>query len=153
MRVDLLPPTEQSAVDVGMFLFETFAREHNFAGIEHGRVNAERAYAYIWDALTNGAVWLVRDEDGIAGSISLTPRQLWWTDTDYWGDGWFYVRPDKRTTKAAFMLLGAAEDFCRQTGKPLSICVWNAEEVDRKDRFLRRMGFIGLGGFYVKETS
>lgn len=152
MQLARLPAAEQCAVEVGAFLFDTFAREVKFGGADISVINGERAYRYIWEALSEGAVWVVRDGTGIVGSISLMPRVLWWTDTEFWGDGWFYVRPDRRTSKAAFTLLRAAETFARETEKPLSICVWHADEVERKDRFLRRLGYTALGGLYVKDV-
>lgn len=149
MDIVRLPATEEAAAEVGLFLYDTFAKEHDFGGVPTDGINGDRAYAYIWRHI-NHAAWVAVDGEGIAGTISLSPRKLWWCDTEYWGDGWFYVRPEKRRSRAAVLLLKAAEAFARETGKPLAVNVWHSADLERKDAFFRRMGFAALGGFYIK---
>jgi GNAT superfamily N-acetyltransferase len=150
MHLRRLEATEADAVSVGMFLFETFAQEHSFAGRKTEKVNGHRGYAHIWQHLERGAVWVVEDHDGIAGSIAVMKRKHWWSDGEYLADGWFYVRPEKRASRAALLLIRAAEQFAG--GTMLKIELSHSEDLNRKDAFFRKMGFARMGASYAKET-
>ena len=141
--------SEENALLVGSFLFETFAQEHRFGG-ETVPVNPQRAYETIWRMLKHGVVWVAEDGDRIVGSLSIERDRLWWSDTDILVDGWFYIRPDSRDPTLALRLIREARTFA--DGTPLCIRVFNADDVDRKDAFLRKIGFAPMGGIYLMET-
>lgn len=152
MKVRRLDNTEADAMAVGLFLKDTFAAEHRFGTMATTTLDLGRCWAHITRILNRGAVWVIDDDEGIAGSISVLPNQLWWSSTVYLNDGWFYVRPEKRDSRAAILLLKAASDYAAAQGLPLAITVFHAVDLVRKDAFFRRMGFEPLGGTYLKET-
>lgn len=143
--------TEANAMCVAEFLLE-FAAEHRFGEtLRTTGINTDRAWQHIWEVFTNGAVWIALDDDGIAGSISVCRKELWWTDRPYLGDGWFYVRPEKRGFSTAMRLLDQADAYATELGLPLVINVFNAGKPEIVGKFLNRFGFTTLGGTYIKE--
>lgn len=153
MNIEQLTATEADAVRVGRFLLETFAREHRFGSATTESINPDRSWDHIWRLLRDGAVWVVTDDDReIAGSISVAPTQLWWTDREYLQDGWFYVRPERRNTFAGLMLLSVAEDYARQKKSPLVIGVFNSGMAEIVGKLMMRRGYSLLGGTYVREV-
>lgn len=147
MQVRVL--TEADVAALGKFLLSTFAAEHSFAGRRTTEVNVDRAHAYVIRHVTIGKAWVVEDDDGIAGSLSVIRCRHWWSDDEYLSDGWFYVCPQKRASRAAVLLLRAAEAFA--SGMMLKIDVSHAADLDAKDRFFGRMGFARCGASYAKE--
>src|SRR4051812_33368291 len=114
MRIERLAKTSDEAVRVAQFLLETFALEHRFGSEATTSISTDRAWSHVHRIVDEGAVWLAIGGDGqIAGSISLSVHELWWTDRKFLRDGWFYVRPEKRGTAAAVLLLHEAEKYAQ----------------------------------------
>lgn len=152
MRIRQIEKSQSDAEAVGWFLLNTFATEFMFGSMHTGPVNIERAWPHVWQVVDEGAVWVTEDDHGITGSIAIVPKRLWWTDFDYFSDGWLYVDPNKRGSRAAIMLIDAAVDHAEDNGMPLRIDVTHNEDLEMKDRFFFRKGFARVGGYYMKET-
>ena len=152
MRVVRLEANEENARMVGVFLAETFGKEHRMGVRAISGYSLERAWEHIWRQFNAGAIWVAMDDDGIAGSIAVSRYSPWFSVDTHLADGWYYVRPEKRGTFAAMMLLDAASQFAAEMALPLVIEVFNT--TDRPvGRFLSRFGFMQAGGTYVKEPS
>ncbi|MBT1154381.1 hypothetical protein J1C56_02120 [Aminobacter anthyllidis] len=151
MEIERLAATEENGLLVGTFLAQTFAQEHRFGTQAATGINTDRAWQHIWEMFTDGAVWIARDDDGTAGSISVCRKELWWTDRPYLGDGWLYVRPEKRGFSTAMRLLDQADAYASELGLPLVINVLNSGKPELVGKFLNRFGFTTLGGTYIKE--
>ncbi len=152
MKAERLTSTEADALRVGQFLLDFFAREHRFGSLPTTSIDAERAWRHIWRMLADGAVWIVADADGaIAGSIAVIPDELWWSDRAFLRDGWFYLRPDRRGSPAAAVLLAEALAHASERALPLAINVFHSGKAEAVGRYLARQGFAPLGGLYVKE--
>jgi len=151
MIVDRLEATEANGMAIAHFLASTFAKEHRFGSQRTAGVNIDRSWQHIWRTFTEGVVWALREGDEIIGSISVVPDELWWTDVSYLRDGWFYVRPEWRTPAAAAVLIDAASRYADELVQPLVIMPFNADRPELVGRFLRRFGFVALGGLYIKE--
>lgn len=150
MIVERLPENEGAVARIGMFLNDTFAKEFSFGGLQTGKIEGRKAYNFIWRNLATGGVWIARDGDRIIGSIALYRTTLWWSDTEYLKDGWLYVVPEHRNAGTAIALLRAAEAYAMDEGLPLVLTVMNSEGLDRKTRFLAKMGYAPVGGLYLK---
>ncbi len=152
MKIRRLDADKVEAVKLSVFLRDTFGAEFHFGSRTFPEFSEGRSWAYIWPHFTHGAVWAVEDDEGYAGTISLSKKCHWWSDKEYLADGWFYVRPEKRNSRAAIMLMNAASEFAKEQGLPVSITLSLADDLDRKDAFLRRFGFERLGATYLKEN-
>ena len=153
MRIERLRPTSGEAVRVARFLLETFAKEHKFGSQATTSIHTDRAWAHVHGIVEKGAVWLAIGGDGeIAGSLSLSVDELWWTDREFLRDGWFYVRPEKRGTTAACCLLDEAEKYAKELRLPLVVNVFHSGDPERAAKFLTRMGFTALGGTFIQEN-
>lgn len=150
MQVERLPETEESVARVGLFLADTFAREFSFGGMKGEKTEGRKAYNFIWKNLATGGVWVIEGGGKIVGSIALYRTTLWWSDTEYLKDGWLYVLPEYRNAQTAIALLRTAEAYARDEGLPLVLTVMNSEGLDRKTRFLSKMGYAQVGGLYLK---
>lgn len=94
---------------------------------------------------------LVADFAGeVIGSLGLLPSQWWYSNDWFLGESWVYVRPDSRKTRAAVMLVEAAQKAARDAELPLYIGVITTTELDRKAKFfgkyLKPVGVVFAGG-------
>jgi len=134
--------------DVYEFLSKNFYPEHDFPG-ETG-LSEEKARDYMFRYLQGGVVFNALQNGKIVGSISLGEASLWWSEDRYLGDGWFYVLPKARKSRVAIRLINEAFRYGEERGLPVVIGIWNADDIDRKDKFFIRKGMKRIGAWYMK---
>ena len=152
MRIERLRATSDEAIGVASFCSKPSPRSTSSAPRRRPHP-PDRAWAHVHRHRRKGAVWLAIGGDGeIAGSLSLSVDELWWTDREFLRDGWFYVRPEKRGTTAAVLLLHEAEKYAKERCLPLFVNVFHSGDPERAAKFLTRMGFTALGGTFIQEN-
>jgi GNAT superfamily N-acetyltransferase len=153
MEIVRLPQEEESVVSTGQFLLDNFLPEAAVSGLPFGQLNARKAFDFIWFCLRTGGIVAAHNEYGqMIGSVGLFTDSVWFCDTEYLQDGWFYVHPAFRGTPAIFQMMREAEVVAKEQEKPLMLHVMNSADLDRKTRLLQKMGYAHAGGVFVKET-
>jgi GNAT superfamily N-acetyltransferase len=101
------------------------------------------------DSLDGGRMFVAR-RGRVVGILALTEGTHWYSDEKFLGDLVFYVAPCSRTSRIASHLLRAATEYATMRGLPLMMAVVHGEDVQRKDNFYARHGFIRVGGVYSR---
>lgn len=112
-------------------------------------VNVEKVIHSAASAIDTGIVYLARTKDGeLAGVISGRITTPWFSDTAMATDGFFFVAPEHRGTRAASALVKALQAWATEKGLELTCSVSSGDDVDRKDRFFHKQNFQRIGGIY-----
>lgn len=115
--------------------------------------NPERMFRYIAHHVTNGASFVAERDGVIVGATCGAPVHYWFSDERYVSEGYFYVVPEARPSRAAVLLLRALQGYADNLGIPLKIGVTSGNDLDRKDRFFERHGMTRIGGMYISSTA
>jgi GNAT superfamily N-acetyltransferase len=141
---------EQSSRDV-TDLLRLLADMHEKWGLALPPLNMGKAAQSMWECEQNGIIFVAdRPEGGFAGAIALLEQPYWFSDETFLADKFFYVRQEDRASRVAAELLSAAKKYASILEKPLSIVVWNGEDIERKDAFFERKGLRRVGGVYLR---
>lgn len=143
MRVKICTPEMFPAL---VPLMIEFHKEH-----EHllpSALNIGKAARYVGSYIEDGKVFVVETNEGIVGSIALKPIAYWFSDEQFLQEGWFYVHPSARRSRAAPLLIKAAKEYAQELDLRLQVGLHLGDEGDRKGKFLERNGFAKLGGVY-----
>lgn len=133
-------------VDTLFFMLVEMAKENS----KH-RVTVGKALEHINSVVACGGCAVVENEEReIVATAGISVQQSWFSDDKFLGDSWFYVRPDYRSTRAAFMLKKALFNFSDTAGLDLVLAVFSFVDGDRKSKFFAK-SMKHLGGSYVKE--
>ena len=120
---------------------------------EFGPPNWAKVVRKVTDCIDQGVVFVYEEDGEIYGSLGGEIGKQWFTEAQMFGDLWFYVRKDKRTSKAAVSLLKAIKDWGHEHNIPLQVGHMFGGEVDRKDVLYERCGFKRLGAVYSEGAS
>lgn len=106
-------------------------------------------------AIEQGVVILAEDDEKeILGSIGGVPGPEWFADQPYLGDLWYYVREDKRDSRAAVELLKGFKKIAHEKGFKTKVAhVFGEDDKESKDRFYERMGYMPVGTVYIERPS
>ncbi len=145
MRVRLCEPADLPILmELGRAFHEELAWHH--LPLDEQKAEAGAAHA-IGQHLAIG----VEDDSGeLCGALLLHPMEsgFWFSSAPFLQEIGFYVRPDKRASRAAVMLLDAAKAIADDIGLPLFSTPFSGVAVDRKDKLFERSGFVRLGSIY-----
>ena len=115
--------------------------------------NSDKGINALTYAMAQDLNFIAIDKGEIVGALILVYDTLWWVDTVFLVDIAFYVDSEKRSTKAASMLINKGKAKAKELGLPLQISVTYGTDLDRKEKFILRKGFKKIGGNYVMENS
>lgn len=130
-------------------LYTLLSGMHAEAGLGFPAIDPVRVMAGFHRCFETGGVWVVEEDGKIVGAIGLYLNQYWFSAEPYLADMFYYVAPEARTSKAAKALLNEAKAFAAEVKLPLLIGILNANDLERKDIFMKRAGFKRAGAFYV----
>lgn len=144
--------TLQDGPAVHKLLTEKFWPEHRLGetGLPY---SPQKVAENIRNEILSGVILLAYVGDELVGSLALHPFAPWWTEETILADGWFFVAPEHRRTRAAVALLEAGRDYAKRVGKLMTIGVFNSHDSDRKEMFFERQGFGRIGGWYMYEPE
>ncbi len=142
MNVRMAAPQDEDEI---FFLLLGMAAENS-----RHPVCAQKALNTIREVVGKGGAAVAVEDGKIIGSVGVGPKRAWFSNYTFLGDYWFYVTPDRRTSRAAIMLKKTAFEFAEKVGLDLVFAVFSIEDAERKSKFFARdMTF--LGGAFVKE--
>ena len=144
VKVRFAKPEDENAI---FFLLLDMAAENS----PH-KVSAQKALDHIRHVISVGAVAIAEQGGEIIGTAGVSLRSPWFSDEQFLGDSWFFVRSDKRSSRAALLLKKTMFKFADDVGRDLVFAVFSTEDPERKSKFFAR-DMKPLGGAFVKETK
>lgn len=113
-------------------------------------VDVDKVIRHVGNFIEHGVVFVARSKDGqMAGVISGVLTAPWFSSVKLVTDGFFYVAPEFRSTRAATALVRTLKVWSAEQGiEELNCSVISGDDIDRKDRFFERNGFRRIGGIY-----
>lgn len=115
-------------------------------------VSVSKSIATIREVITVGGGAVAELDGEIIGSVGVSPQSPWYSNAIFLGDSWFYVRPEKRGSRAAIMLKNAVKEFADKVGLDLVLAVFSIVDAEQKSKFFAR-DMKHLGGAYVYEVN
>ena len=91
------------------------------------------------------------EDKQLCGSIGGQISQDWWSDEKYVSDAWFYVYKNNRKSTIAKKLLQHFINVIKEAKMNLRLGHVFSGDIDRKDKFYERMGFVKAGSIYVEK--
>ncbi len=149
MKVVKLQVTEEDISRIFLLLSQTFAVEHSMGRLSAADHNAEKSFKWL---VVNAqcAAWIVEDDEGnVLGTIGLHRTTPWYSDAEYFADGWFYVLPQYRKTGVGKLLLDTAMEFAKQHDLPLIVGVFSMGNPEQKIEIMNKMGLKLVGGLFA----
>ena len=87
--------------------------------------------------------------DAIEASIYLDAGEIWYSDALALRDIWNFVHPEHRKTAHAKTLIAFAQEVARYVHHPVVLNIMSMHRTAAKERFIERMGWDRLGGYFV----
>lgn len=97
--------------------------------------------ATVMECIGGGMCFLAMSGDKIAGTVGLGYGRSWWSTEVVLGDHWFYVRPEYRRSRAAWLLLRHVVDLADEKGMRMQMGASHSSRPQAVERLLRRFGF------------
>lgn len=113
-------------------------------------IAVQKSLDRIREIISIGGVFVAEDGGEIVGSVGVSPQASWFSNATFLGDSWFFVRPDKRTSRVALMLKKAVFELAEKNKMDLVLAVYSIDNAERKGQFFARDMDL-MGGVYVKE--
>lgn len=104
--------------------------------------------AALRQCLQTGRIFLGYKGGKLGGILGIREGEPWYSHGKFLADLVFFVAPSSRASRIASHLLRAATEYATMRGLPLLMAVANGEDVERKDKFYARHGFVRIGGVY-----
>lgn len=143
MRLKLCEPGDLAAL---MELGRTF---HAELSEYHLPLDERKAALATARSIANALALAVEDDDGgLSGALIMNHDMPWYSSQPALWEIGFYVRPGKRASRAAGLLLDAAKAIAADMQLPLFATPFSGIAVDRKDKLFERSGFARLGSIY-----
>ncbi len=149
MKIRLVNKTPDDFKVLADFLIHNFGKEHNMGklGANQGH-NLAKGALWVTKCMEHGA-WVAIEEDKIIGSIGVYKTTPWYSDVEYYTDGWFYVLPEYRNSRVGSSLLGMARIYCEEQDKPLVVSIFNMDDTENKIKILQHMGLKLIGATFM----
>lgn len=123
---------------------------HKETEIEVPKIDAMKLINKINDLIHNGLVFVSVKDNNIQGSIGGQICSDWWSTEKYLGDAWFYVFKDQRKSNVAKNLIHAYINFAKDANMKVRLGHIFSGDIDRKDKFFKRLGLVKAGSIYVE---
>tara|TARA_Y100001973_G_C5136578_1_gene300655 strand:+ start:273 stop:713 length:441 start_codon:yes stop_codon:yes gene_type:complete len=139
-----------SPVDISA-IYVLLNQMHKETTLQVAPINSRILISKITEAIYQGVVFLTHNDKEITGSVGGLTGTDWWSDKPFLGDLWFYVKPEHRKSRAAFMLMkeflkvGKTSNMSTRVGHIFS------GDIERKDSFYEHFGFKKAGSVYLME--
>ena len=104
------------------------------------------------NVIKNGIVFVTYNNEGfITGSIGGIYASDWWSDEKHLSDLWFFVSKNYRKSRSALMLVKNFVNFAKSVKMSVRLGHVFSGDIERKDKFLERLGFKKAGSVYVEK--
>ena len=142
-----------SPVDIST-LYVLLNKMHEGTVFKIAPIQSETLIKKITEVIYRGVCFITYDKNkgGITGSVGGMVGNDWWSDKPFLGDLWFYVLPEYRKTRSAFLLVKEFISF----GKNLKLSIRMGHifsgDIDKKDKFFEHFKFIKAGSTFIMES-
>lgn len=117
-------------------------------------VSVDKVISYVGNLIENGVVFIAANDQGeILGVLSGIVSSYWFSDEKMVQDGFFYVAPEHRGTRAASALLKSLKAWANMKGMDLHCSTISGGDVEKRDKFYDRNGLTRIGGIYRKKVD
>ena len=123
---------------------------HKETEIEVPKIKSDKLINKINELVHNGLVFVSTKDNKIQGSIAGQICQDWWSEEKYIGDVWFYVFKDQRKSNVAKKLIQTYIKTAKDAKMNIRLGHIFSGDIDRKDNFFKRLGFVKAGSIYVE---
>ena len=123
---------------------------HRETEIKVPKINSMKLVNKINELVHNGLVFVSVKDNKIQGSIAGQFCADWWSEEKYIGDVWFYVFKDQRKSDVAKKLLQTYIKTAKDANMKLRLGHIFSGDIERKDNFYKRLGFVNAGSIYVE---
>lgn len=125
---------------------------HSEATIKLSPIHESKSLARINEAISEGYVEVALQDGYIVGAIGGITYTDWWSIEPRAGDLFFYVAPECRASRAAVMLMKKFIEVSKITDLDIKVGTATGEDLERKDKFFKRLGFTRGGSHYIMEN-
>lgn len=139
--------TEVDAPSITRFLIDRFHGTYD----HFAPVDLVKTYSWVMHHLKTGVVFVAEKDGVLIGTISGSVTEYWWSKSRHVCDGWYFVDPNARASRAGALLLKSLDEWAGDLD--LTIGVISGDDLDRKRKFFERNGFECLGGTFHKRRS
>tara|TARA_R100000306_G_scaffold13038_1_gene15744 strand:+ start:79 stop:519 length:441 start_codon:yes stop_codon:yes gene_type:complete len=133
-------------------LITLLASMHKEAEITLTPIDSDKLITVINTVIHRGVSFVaVTDDNSIAGSIGGETGFDWWSTSPFLSDYWFYVDPEQRNSSAAVRLAKQFVETGKEANVPVRIGHIFSGDLERKDKFYERLGFVRVGSTFVEK--
>jgi GNAT superfamily N-acetyltransferase len=149
MNVNIMEKTSEEFHQV-VELLKLFAKDHEMGVIKAPEDPTELACKVVYDVSENGKLYVAKNESGkTVGSLGLKLGNNWYSEQKFYGDLWFYVLPEYRSSGVGGTLLTFAKNAAQAESIPLVVGVFNLQSPEKKIEIYKRLGFSYAGSMFV----
>tara|TARA_R100001440_G_scaffold16487_2_gene28017 strand:+ start:388 stop:822 length:435 start_codon:yes stop_codon:yes gene_type:complete len=123
---------------------------HKETEIKVPKINTLKLINKINELVHSGLVLVSIKDNKIQGSIAGQMCADWWSEEKYIGDAWFYVFKNQRKTDVAKKLIQAYIKTAKDAKIKIRLGHIFSGDIDRKDNFFKRLGFVKAGSTFVE---
>ena len=124
---------------------------HKETEIKVSDINSSKLLDKLNQLVHQGIIIVAEKDKQLCGSIGGQVSQDWWSDEKYVSDAWFYVYKNHRKSTIAKKLLQYFINVIKEAKMNLRLGHVFSGDIDRKDKFYERMGFVKAGSIYVEK--
>ena len=144
--------TRQADTFDAVAILQLLMAMHDESRLPLSPVDPGKALNAINHAISKGYVEVALQDGYIVGAIGGMTFQDWGSAEERFADLFFYIAPECRKSNAAKMLLRKFIDYVvHKHGFKLKVGTVTGEDLERKDKFFGRMGFVRAGCAYILE--
>ena len=123
---------------------------YNRIEIPASPLSEKKVLEVIKSAMEKGIVIVAEVEGKIIGSLGGMTNSDWWSEQKHLSDIWFYVSPDKRNSRAAVKLVKCFIKIGKEIKMKVKLGHYYSGDIERKDKFFDRLGFVKAGSLYTE---
>jgi len=124
---------------------------HKETEIKVSEINSAKLLDKLNQLIHKGIIIVAEKDNQLCGSIGGQICQDWWSEEKYVSDAWFYVYKNHRKSTIAKNLLQNFIKVIKEAKMKLRLGHVFSGDIDRKDKFYERMGFVKAGSIYVEK--
>ena len=123
---------------------------HKETEIKVSEINSAKLLDKLNQLIHKGIIIVAEKDNQLCGSIGGQICQDWWSEEKYVSDAWFYVYKNHRKSTIAKNLLQNFIKVIKEAKMKLRLGHVFSGDIDRKDNFYKRLGFVNAGSIYVE---
>ena len=123
---------------------------HKETEIQIPKIHSQKLVDKINQLLHQGIVLVAVQDNKVVGSIAGQISSDWWSEENYLTDAWFYVAKENRKSNIAKKLMQNFIKVAKEAKLKLRVGHIFSGDIERKDKFFERLGFVKAGSVYME---